>query len=324
MIGKVLFTKKNTKGFFGYIESQDGATHYFDTSCVIKGNFIKPGAEVEFDVIPSRGGKTQAINVRLVKKTKEFPQLEKEKAEMLHDFLEEVFAERLFVDCATLPVLFKQINIDYKEYADDLKSFIDKYLPNYSAKKKYISENKEYPMVLLRANSLRIEMTAEICSAVLTELEKMISETGFFQAMKLPLVLKQFGIGSFRDYSPNMDAFMDTYFPGLFVSKQRVVINGKEYPKIYVPVEKAMLFEEKEASSATPILLTLDPSVVVQIRERLSQEIENSGYIPGGRMPLLLRESGVDNYKLYAVSIEDFINKRALELIDILNEESFK
>lgn len=321
MIGKVLFTKKNTKGFFGYIESQDGATHYFDTSCVIKGNFIKPGAEVEFDVIPSRGGKTQAINVRLVKKTKEFPQLEKEKAEMLHDFLEEVFAERLFVDCATLPVLFKQINIDYKEYADDLKSFIDKYLPNYSAKKKYISENKEYPMVLLRANSLRIEMTAEICSAVLTELEKMISETGFFQAMKLPLVLKQFGIGSFRDYSPNMDAFMDTYFPGLFVSKQRVVINGKEYPKIYVPVEKAMLFEEKEASSATPILLTLDPSVVVQIRERLSQEIENSGYIPGGRMPLLLRESGVDNYKLYAVSIEDFINKYLGEEFEMKKDE---
>ena len=105
------------------------------------------------------------------------------------------------------------------------------------------------------------------------------------------------------------------------MSKQRVVVNGKEYPKIYVPAEKAMLFEEKEASSATLILLTLDPSVVVQIRERLSQEIENSGYIPGGRMPRLLRESGVDNYKLYAVSIEDFINKYLGEEFEMKKDE---
>jgi len=321
MIGKVLFTKKNAKGFFGYIESQDSTTHYFDTSCVVKGNFIKPGAEVEFDVIPSRGGKTQAINVRLIKKVTEYPQLPKDKVEKLQCLLDEMFSERLFLDCASLPVLFKQISIDYKEYADDLKSFIDKYLPDYSVKKKYTSENKEYPMVLLQAKGLRVEMTAEICSAILTELEKMISETGFFQAMKLPLVLKQLGIGSFRDYSPNMDAFIDTYFPGRFVSKQRVVINGKEYPKIYVPAEKVDLFEEKVASPAKPILLTLDSTVVAQIRARLSQEIEKSGYIPGGRMPLFLRESGVENYKLYASTIEDFINKYLSEEFEMKKDE---
>ncbi len=309
MNGKVLFTKKNAKGFFGYIESQDGATHYFDTSCVIKGNFIKPGAEVEFDVISSCGGKTQAINVRLIKVTTIYPQLEKEKVEKLLELLEKVFAERIFVDCASLPGLFKQINIDYKEYAEDLKSFVDKYLPDYSARKKYTFECKEYPMVLLRANSLQVEITAEICSSILSELEKLISETGFFQAMKLPFVLKQFGIESFRDYSPNMDVFIDTYFPGLFVSKQKVVINGKEYPKIYVPTEKANLFEEVKASFDTPILETLDSAVVVQIKDRLYQEIEKSGYIPGGQMPLFLRESGVENYKLYAANIEGFINK---------------
>lgn len=67
MTGKVIFTKKNPKGIYGFIECEDGVTHYFDTSGIVKGNYIKPSSEVEFDVIPSRGGKTQAVNVRLVK-----------------------------------------------------------------------------------------------------------------------------------------------------------------------------------------------------------------------------------------------------------------
>lgn len=309
MTGKVIFTKKNPKGIYGFIECEDGVTHYFDTSGIVKGNYIKPSSEVEFDVIPSRGGKTQAVNVRLVKKSIDYPLLEAEKLAELSATLEKAFVDKTFIDCAGLPNLFKLLGIDYREYAADLKSFIVKYLKDYSVQKKYVSDGKEYSMVLLHNDSEHIELTEEVCITILTELKKMISENGFFQAMILPSVLKQVGIKSFRNYSPNMDSFLNSIFPGLFVAKHRVPINGKEYPKIYVPAENAELLKENTASSTIATLSELDPSLISQIAERLLRELDECSYIPGGRMPLLLRESGVEDYKLYAFSVEDFINR---------------
>lgn len=321
MIGKVLFTKKNPKGIYGFIECEDGATHYFDTSGIVKGNFIKPNSEVEFDIIPSRGGKTQAINVRLVKKSIKYPLLEDGKRAALLTVLEKAFVDKAFVDCAGLPDLFRLAEIDYREYAEDLMSFIVKYLVDYSVKKKYVSDGKEYPMVLLPNEGERIELTKEVCGTILVELERMISENGFFQAMILPSVLKQVGIKSFRDYSPDMDSFLDFCFPGLFVGKHRVTINGKEYPKIYVPVENADLFKENSTSPVNTTLSVLDSSIIVQIKERLSREMDTCGYIQGGRMPLLLREAGVENYKEYATNIEDFINKYLYEDYEMKKDE---
>ena len=309
MIGKVLFTKKNPKGIYGFIECEDGSTHYFDTSGIVKGNYIKPNSEVEFDVIPSRGGKTQAINVRLAKKSVKYPLLEEGILAELSALLEKMFADKTFIDCAGLPNIFRMVGIDYREYAEDLRSFIAKYLKDYSVQKKYVSDDKEYPMVLLHNDNQHIELTEEVCETILIELNKMVSETGFFQAMILPSVLKQVGIKSFRDYSPNMDSFLDSIFPGQFVSKHRVTINGKEYPKIYVPTENAELFKENTSSPAIPTLSEVDPLLIPQIVERLSRELEVCSYIPGGRMPLLLREAGIENYKEYATSIEEFIKK---------------
>lgn len=321
MIGKVLFTKKNPKGIYGFIKCEDGVTHYFDTSGIVKGNYIKPSAEVEFEVIPSRGGKTQAINVRLVKKSIEYPSLEVEKLAELSALLEKIFVDKSFVDCAGLPNLFRMVEIDYREYAEDLRSFIVKYLKDYSVQKKYTSDGKEYPMVLLHNGNEHIELTEEVCNTILIELKKMISENGFFQAMILPAVLKQVGIKSFRDYSPNMDSFLDSIFPGLFVAKHRVTINGKEYPKIYVPAENAELFKENAPSSTISTLSELEPLLIPQIVERLSKELEVCSYIPGGRMPLLLREAGIDNYKEYATSIEEFINKYLYDDFEMKKDE---
>lgn len=298
MIGKVLFTKKNPKGIYGFIECQDGTTHYFDTSGIVKGNFIKPNSEVEFDVVPSRGGRTQAINVRLVKETIVFPRLENDRIELLLRVLDNAFIGRDFIDCAGLPNLLKRAGIDYKTYAEDLKTFVDKYLSGYITKRKYVFDGKEYPMVLLPDQHDLIEITEEIRSAILAELERMIDENKYFSAGSIPSVLKGVGIGSYRDYSPSIDSFIESFFPGLFVSKHRVTINGKEQPKIYVHLEDADSFKENDSLTGSKSYPSLNPTIIAQIKKRLSQEIDNCGYIPGGRMPLFLRESGVDDYKV--------------------------
>lgn len=152
MIGKVLFTKKNTKGIWGVIKAEDGATHYFDTSCIIKGNRLKTDAIVEFDVIPSRPGKTQAINVKLVVNEKQYPQLESDKLEKLLHILNETFSSKAFVDFPCLPALFRGASIEYREYAGSLNAFIEKYLLQYCVKREFTIEGKTYPTVLIKIN----------------------------------------------------------------------------------------------------------------------------------------------------------------------------
>lgn len=309
MIGKVLFTKKTAKGYYGFIKCKDGSSHYFDTGSIVKGSSIQANAEVEFDVGPSRSGKTQAVNVRPVKRSSNYAPLEDEKKVLLLQVTNEMFVDRTFVDCAALPKWFQTANIEYKDYAEDLKTFIKKYLPGYTVEKNYVCDGKTYPMALLRDENERIEITPEVCDIILEDLEGIIDERGYFQAGELPGVLKNVGIKTYRDYAPNMDTFLNTYFPGKFVGKQRVAIKGKEYPKIYVYPENTDMYQENDVSATTVITSALDAATIEQIKERLFVEMEATGYILGGNMPFLLKEAGVEEYKTYATSIKDFINR---------------
>lgn len=63
MKGTVLFTKKNALGIYGFIKDEKGDSFYFDTSCIIKGNYIQKGNTVSFEIEQMANGKTKAINV---------------------------------------------------------------------------------------------------------------------------------------------------------------------------------------------------------------------------------------------------------------------
>lgn len=156
MIGKVLFIKRNAKGIWGIIKCDDESTHYFDTSCILKGNYLKTDDKVGFDVIPSYPGKTQAINIKLIINEKQYPQLENSKLENLLHILNNEFSSKSFIDFPCLPDLFKTASIDYKEYAENLNSFIKKYLFQYCVKREYPVEGKTYPTVLVKKDSIEI------------------------------------------------------------------------------------------------------------------------------------------------------------------------
>ena len=241
MKGKVLFTKKNTKGIYGFIACDDGSSHYFDTSGIVKGNFLKPEAVVEFDVIPSREGKTQAINVRLVTVEVEYKVLSQTQLEALVKEFESAFLERTFIDCAQLPVLLKKVGVDYKEYSEDIKSFVDKYLfGKYYIQKQYTIEGKVYPNVLIQNNS--VITTFDFCDSLIQKVNAEINENGFITADKVPTILREIGIENYRDYATSMDSFIENFCNGLFVPKNRVKIKGKIYPKIFVCKEDADKF----------------------------------------------------------------------------------
>lgn len=317
MRGKVLFTKKNTKGIYGFITCDDGSSHYFDTSSIVKGNFIKPNLEVEFEVVPSREGKTQAINVQIVHEEVDYAVLPQDKIEAIIEILNDAFLKREFIDCAMLPDYFKRVEVNYKEYAEDIRTFVDKYLYSvYTLKKPFVYEGKTYPMALVTIKSVEIDL--DTAKAIEEKIATIIEDNGFIPAEKVPGILKDFGINNYRDYVETMDLFFEKYCGHEYVPKKRVRVNGKTFPKIYVPIECEDLYHEEEtASSNTTEIVELALEYVEQIKKVLKEYLESNEYITGGLAPELFRKAGVENYKRYARNLDEFIEKYLSDTIEM-------
>ena len=115
MKGKVLSIIKNHKGFYGFLQTKSG-NYYYDSTSVIKGNFLKIGASVEFDVIPWQGGKkTKAVNVRIAQKSVNYISMEEGLRQAVSNLVTSNIETEGFIDLATLALVLSQNGIDYKQ-----------------------------------------------------------------------------------------------------------------------------------------------------------------------------------------------------------------
>lgn len=99
--------------------------------------------------------------------------------------------------------------------------------------------------------------------------------------------------------------------PNMFVPKKTVFINGKRYPKIYVLIESADEFTEvdekkSELPKSEPILF--DETLKEKVKNGLRNIISSESFILGSEMPKVLDSLGIDDYKQFANSIEEFIS----------------
>lgn len=312
MTGKILFIKKNFKGIYGFIRCEDGNTYYYDTSSIVKGNYLKAGNAVEFDIVFLDDEKTKAVNVRVIQSAEIYTELENEKKLKVLELLTSKLKQSLFVNCAIVPELLKSKGINYKEYASDLSSFIEKnFFGVFSVKKRIEINGKKYPAVIIKASNSVDKISEEKRSQIENKLFEEISTTGFFEASKFPMILQECEITQYRDYAINMDSFIDTFFPNKFIPKMNVQVNGKRYIKIYVQTEKADEFIEdswlEKATNDEKKLVMLDAEVVSVVKDKMNEIIENRTYFLASDIPDFLKEFGIENYKLYAQTIEKFI-----------------
>ena len=138
MKGKIISVIKNTKGIYGFIETQEG-NYYYDTSSLTKGSYVKKGALVEFDIIPWNGNKTKAVQVRVIKEMENKQFLEEDIKVHILELLNNVMEKDAFIDLAQVSSILSSNGIDYKRYEDSLATFFDHYFADhFSVKKNYI------------------------------------------------------------------------------------------------------------------------------------------------------------------------------------------
>ena len=129
MRGKVLSIIKNQKDFYGFIKTKE-ENYYYDSTCVVKGNFLKIGTDVEFDVIPIDGGKrTKAINVKKVQ-LKSLP-LEASLKQTVWNLIASNIGADGYLNLAVLVQVLLKNGIDYKQYSDTFVSFLERNFANF-------------------------------------------------------------------------------------------------------------------------------------------------------------------------------------------------
>lgn len=252
MKGTVLFTKKNALGIYGFIKDEKGESFYFDTSCIVKGNYIQKGAKVSFDVEKMANGKTKAINVANF----EYKKLDAEQRNTIEQLLSAKLNEVNIIDLAAIPAILKTIGFDYKEYSDDLGAFIQKEFAGVFAIKKKVELNgKVYQAALTRFENkdlLPPEKEEEISEKLSVEMSK----NGFIQCSTLPKTLSELGV-DYKSYAGSITQFVEMYLTRHFVLMRNIPMNGKVLPSILAPfgsellslAERESVVKEKKTSS---------------------------------------------------------------------------
>lgn len=186
MIGKVVRIQKNAKGIFGFIKTEAGK-YYYDTSSLSRGTFLKMGDQVEFESIPWKGGKPKAIRVRVVEQSVLEAEIQKTNhdethpAEFGHVYaVQKKIPEEMiiqirgalmaeieksgFILASRLPSVLRSFGISqYREYAVNLDSFIEQYIPDtFVAKHGILIKQKKYPKIfILKEEESKFEQIAE-------------------------------------------------------------------------------------------------------------------------------------------------------------------
>lgn len=318
MRGKVLSIIKNQKGFYGFIKTKE-ENYYYDSTSVVKGNFLKIGTDVEFDVIPIDGGKrTKAINVKKVQ-LKSLP-LEASLKQTVWNLIASNIGADGYLDLAVLAQVLLKNGIDYKKYSDTFVPFLERNFANEITIIKNITINdKIYPAIITlkdntakENNNLSIELIQQLRKSLLD----VIEQEGFLRSEMIPKLLKNLGIDNYKNYATNIEAFIERFMPGTLVVKKGVHLNGKRYPKIFVMITEQDKFIEEERTEKGGFAISEKDTTDQLTDERLSivehelrDILDSSHYILDSEMPKILDSFGIRNYRLYSDSIESFLER---------------
>lgn len=237
MKGTVLFTKKNALGIYGFIKDEKGDSFYFDTSCIIKGNYIQKGNTVSFEIEQMANGKTKVINVANF----EYKKLDAEQRNKIEQVLSAKLSEVSVIDFAGIPAILKSIGFDYKDYSEDLGTFIQREFAGvFIIRKKVEINGKVYQAALSRFETkdlLPHEKENEIAERISTEMIK----NGFVQCSTLPQILSALNV-DYKSYASSITQFVEMYLAKHFVLMRNVPMNGKVLPSILVPFGSELLY----------------------------------------------------------------------------------
>ena len=189
-------------------------------------------------------GKTKAVNVANF----EYKKLDAEQRNKIEQVLSAKLSEVSVIDFAGIPAILKAVDFDYKDYSEDLGTFIQREFAGvFIIRKKVEINGKVYQAALSRFEAkdlLPHEKENEIAERISTEMIK----NGFVQCSILPQIFSALNV-DYKSYASSITQFVEMYLTKHFVLMRNVPMNGKVLPSILVPFGSELLSDVSPSPS---------------------------------------------------------------------------
>lgn len=143
------------------------------------------------------------------------------------------------------------------------------------------------------------------------ELIKETEPRGFFFASSFPSLLNKVGIKDFHEYSGSVNEFIEKYFSDTFYFGKNYEIDGKIHPGVIIRSDKSIVPAVVETSKENirTIRTDLDTTVISGITDQLLKVLEANGFVLASMFPSIAQNNGLNDYKVYAENVSDFISR---------------
>lgn len=200
---------------------------------------------------------------------------------------------------------------DVRQYADGVGSFVKKYLDHsFRYESSYLYNGKTIPGVILLNNSNKdhtsiasLESHSVDVSSLLSELEVLTSDTGYYLASEMPRLIEKHCLINYKTVAQSIAEFTDKYLSSKFTLVKEIAVNGKRIPNVIIPNDRVGEF------TTEIIAVELTQELIESLEDRIQRIIDINGVFLCSLFPSFIRDFGIEDYHDYASSVELFVDK---------------
>ena len=142
------------------------------------------------------------------------------------------------------------------------------------------------------------------------ELTKSMGNSNVFFASSFPKILQKVGIENYKVYADSIGEFVETYLTPQFCFCKSLEMNGKVHPGVILylngqnkdEILAGISYTRKEVS-----VINIDDDGKKNLQCELAKYMGNNPVLLASALPEVLRNVGLEDYKKYAPSVEQFV-----------------
>ena len=168
------------------------------------------------------------------------------------------------------------------------------------------------------APSQTVPLPENLRDAVCEELHRNLEDGCFFYASAFPEVLHSAGIENYKVYAISIEQFVKQYLGPDYEYVRDIEIGGKRHPGIILfqngkEVEdgtaKIKENSTKVQTQERPVVKTEDFDIAIEgIQREIGRRLENQRFVVASLLPEIAKPAGMVNFRLYADSVEEFVD----------------
>lgn len=234
--------------------------------------------------------------------------LDGEKIRNIITIIKQYLKEHDYIKGAHFPALLKKAGIaDFHQYADSISAFVSSYVNSeFKVETNVYIDGKTQPCIITDIKKDAIE-------DIKNELLTIIEENGFADFALFTELFENYHINVLV-LTSSFSKFVEQELEGLEIQDD-VVINQMYYKRVLMQKERVSYVSVHDYDGE----LTIRSEVILNISQEISSIIKADGFMHSSELPVVFKRCGVVDYKVYAASLSQFVEKYLIDFEPKIN-----